>query len=129
MILAAAIVFITLALVLYTTAVWWERSMGVLRGRHILLFWLGFACDTTGTTLMSRIAHGPFLLSFHGITGALAIALMLFHAVWGTAVHGGKRQGPKERFHRLSVAVWAVWLVPYLSGMVFAMTGGFGHGL
>jgi len=121
--LIAAIVFITLALALYTTAVWWERAMGVLRGRHLLLFWLGFACDTTGTTLMGKIAGGPFAFSFHGITGMLAILLMLFHAVWGTVVHAGKRPEPKASFHRLSVAVWAVWLVPYLSGLVFGMSG------
>jgi uncharacterized repeat protein (TIGR03987 family) len=121
--LVAAIVFITLALALYTAAVWWERSMRVLKGRHLLLFWLGFLCDTTGTTLMGSIAGGPFVLSFHGVTGQLAILLMLFHAVWGTVVHAGKRPEPKASFHRLSVAVWAVWLVPYLSGVVFGMRG------
>ena len=124
MLLVAAIVFITLALALYTTAVWWERAMRVLRGRHLLLFWLGFCCDTIGTTLMGRIAGGPLILSFHGVTGLLAILLMLFHAVWGTVVHAGKRPEPKASFHRLSVVVWAIWLVPYLSGLVFGMRGG-----
>jgi len=118
MLLIAAIVFITLALVLYTTAVWWERAMGILRGRHVLLFWLGLACDTLGTTLMSRIAGGPFQMNFHGITGLAAILLMLFHALWGTLVHAGKKRGPKASFHRFSVAVWAIWLIPYLSGVI-----------
>lgn len=121
MLLIPAIGFITLALVLYTTAVWWERAMGVLKGRHVLLFWLGFACDTIGTTLMGKIAGGPFLFNFHGITGLLAILLMLFHAAWGTKVHASKRPGPKTTFHKFSVAVWALWLVPYLSGIVFGM--------
>jgi uncharacterized repeat protein (TIGR03987 family) len=54
--LLAAIIFITLALVFYTTAVFWEKKTGLLRGRHLLLFWLGLACDTTGTTLMGKLA-------------------------------------------------------------------------
>jgi uncharacterized repeat protein (TIGR03987 family) len=61
---------------------------------------------------MGRISGGPIQLSFHGITGLLAILLMLFHAVWGTVAHAGKHPGPKQRFHRLSVVVWAAWLVP-----------------
>jgi uncharacterized repeat protein (TIGR03987 family) len=124
MLLVFAIVFITLALVLYTTAVWWERAMRILKGRHLLLFWLGFCCDTAGTTLMGRIAGGPFRFNFHGITGLLAILLMLFHAAWGTVVHAGKRLEPKQRFHRFSVVVWAAWLIPYLSGVIFGMGAG-----
>jgi uncharacterized repeat protein (TIGR03987 family) len=121
--LIGAITFISLALVFYTTAVWWERATGMLRGRHILLFWLGLACDTAGTTLMAKIAGQAFRFDFHGITGVLAILLMLFHALWGTIVHAGKNPGPKKSFHTFSVFVWALWLLPYLSGMVFGMSG------
>ena len=117
--LVAAIVFITLALVFYTTAVFWEKRTGLLRGRHLLLFWLGLICDTTGTSLMGRLAGQAFRLNFHGITGGLAILLMLGHAAWATVVHAGRDQGPKRAFHRYSVFVWALWLVPYVSGMVF----------
>ena len=119
MLLISAIVFITLALVIYTTAVWWERSAGVLNGKHLILFWLGLVCDTTGTTLMTRIAGGPFQLNFHGITGALAILLMLFHAAWGTKVYLSKRPEPKANFHKFSLFVWAIWLIPYFSGVIF----------
>ncbi len=63
--------------------------MRVLKERHLLLFRLGFCCDATGTTLMSRSTSGPFIFSLHGVTGLLAIPLMLFHAVWGTGVTGG----------------------------------------
>ena len=112
---------ITLALAFYSVAVWWERASRKLQGRHLLLFWLGLVCDTTGTTLMSRLAGTSFQLNLHGITGILAIALMLFHAVWATVVHAGRSEKPKLTFHRLSVVVWAVWLVPYLSGLVVGM--------
>jgi len=50
---------------------------------------------------------------------------MLGHALWATVVHAGKAQEPKLAFHRWSILVWAVWLLPYLSGMVFGT--GFGR--
>jgi uncharacterized repeat protein (TIGR03987 family) len=112
---------ISLALVFYTIAVWWERAARMLRGRHLLLFWLGLACDTTGTTLMGKIAGGAFQVNLHGVTGLAAILLMLAHAVWATVVHASKREEPKLAFHKLSVVVWAVWLLPYLSGMLVGM--------
>lgn len=119
--LLLAIAFITLALILYTTAVWWERSMGILKGRHVLLFWLGFICDTIGTTLMGRLSGGSFQFNFHGITGLLAILLMLFHAAWGTVVYAGTRSETKKNFHKFSLLVWAIWLIPYISGMIVGM--------
>ncbi|MDA8425493.1 MAG: HsmA family protein [Treponema sp.] len=120
--LTIAAAAITLALIFYSIAVWWERAMGKLRGRQLLLFWLGLACDATGTTLMGKIAGSAFDLSFHGLTGLAAILLMLFHAAWATLVHASKEEEPKLKFHRLSVAVWAAWLVPYVSGMVYGMS-------
>jgi uncharacterized repeat protein (TIGR03987 family) len=116
-----AIIFITAALAFYTTAVFWEKRTGSLKGRHLLLFWLGLVCDTTGTMLMGRIAGDIFQLSFHGITGAIAVVLMLIHAIWATVVHASKKSEPKLQFHKYSIFVWAVWLIPYLSGMIFGV--------
>jgi len=117
-----AIVTITAALVFYSTAVLWEKITGLLRGRHLLLFWLGLICDTTGTSLMGQIAGGIFRFNFHGITGILAILLMLIHVVWATVVHASKKPEPKIKFRKYSIFVWALWLIPYLSGMIFGMT-------
>ena len=38
--LLAAIVFITLALIFYTTCVFGERRSGTLTARHVVIFWL-----------------------------------------------------------------------------------------
>lgn len=38
--LLAAIVFITLALIFYTTGVFGERRSGTLTARHVVIFWL-----------------------------------------------------------------------------------------
>ena len=119
--LLAAILFITLALVFYTIGVWAEKRGGVLRLWHVLIFWCGFVCDTAGTLQMEQLAAQPLTLSFHGVTGALAILLMLLHALWATWTLRKGSVLQKQRFHRFSVVVWAVWLIPYLSGMAAGM--------
>ncbi len=116
-----AVIAITLALVFYTVGVWGERIQRTLKGWHLAMFWAGFAFDTAGTTLMSGLADDGFRFNFHGVTGVLAIALMLVHAVWASwaLAHGSTET--KVRFHRFSIVVWAVWLVPFVSGAAFAM--------
>ena len=117
---------ITGALIFYTIGVFKERADGRLRGIHLVFFWCGLVCDTTGTTLMSLIARESATAApaIHGITGLAAIILMLFHAGWATFVYlQGKRENAhaleRERtFHRLSAAVWVAWLVPYVIGML-----------
>jgi uncharacterized repeat protein (TIGR03987 family) len=55
------------------------------------------------------------------LSGLLAIILMLIHAVWATAVLLKKDEMLINNFHRFSVAVWVIWLIPYFSPMFFAM--------
>ena len=79
-ILMAAIITITLALVFYTIGVWSEHRSKQLKKIHLIFFWLGLCMDTTGTVLMGQIAEQPMFsgkLSLHGVTGMLAIILMI----------------------------------------------------
>lgn len=119
--LVYAIIFITLALALYSVGVWGEKLRGELKAWHLCMFWAGFVCDTTGTTLMTGIAGDGFVFNFHGVTGVLAIVLMLVHAVWATVVLVRNNPIQKKSFHRFSIVVWCIWLIPFLSGAVFAM--------
>lgn len=116
-----AVLFITLALLLYTVGVWSEKLQGGLRFWHLCFFWAGLVCDTTGTTLMGRLAGNGFQMNFHGVTGLIAVALMLVHAVWASAVLARRDGRRRATFHRFSIFVWLIWLVPYFSGMIFAM--------
>lgn len=125
--LILAIVSITLALVFYTIGVFGERKAKSLNKKHVIIFWLGLVFDTTGTLIMSKIAEeGLKQISetsqmIHGVTGLLAIVLMLFHAVWATWVLYKNDEEKKAAFHKFSIAVWVVWLVPYLVGAVIGM--------
>ena len=116
-----AVISITLALVFYTVGVWSEKIQGELKNWHLYVFWIGLIFDTTGTAIMSKIAQGGFKLNFHGITGLLAILLMLFHALWATIVLIRHDQKAKYKFHKFSILVWLIWLIPFVSGTVFAM--------
>lgn len=49
---------ISLALVAYTIGVFSERRAGELKPAHLAFFWLGLACDTTGTTITTIMAQG-----------------------------------------------------------------------
>lgn len=118
-----AIITINLALLFYTIGVWAEKKQGVLKKWHLIIFWLGFAFDTIGTTLMTTLSTGNFRLNFHGITGVLAIVLMFLHAVWATIVLTSNQEQRKINFHKFSIVAWCIWLIPFISGMLFAMVG------
>ena len=124
--LIIAIVAITLALVFYTIGVFSERKSGTLKKSHVITFWIGLLCDTIGTITMSKIAGVTSSIdatqAIHGVTGALAIILMLFHAVWATVVIYKNNEKAKKFFHKFSIAVWIVWLIPYFIGMFIGMS-------
>jgi uncharacterized repeat protein (TIGR03987 family) len=53
----------------------------------------------------------------------LAIVLMLAHAIWAAFVLITKQEKAILNFHKFSLVVWLIWLVPFLSGMAGAMLG------
>jgi uncharacterized repeat protein (TIGR03987 family) len=68
---------------------------------------------------MGEIA-GKLDFNLHGVTGALAIVLMFLHAGWALFVLLSKNEEMRKNFHKFSVAVWGLWLVPFFSGMIIA---------
>lgn len=109
-----------LALILYSIGVWGAKLAGRLKAWQLAFFWCGFVCDTVGTTLMWRIAGKPEF-NLHAATGELAIALMALHATWATAALVLNRERVLHGFHRFSLTVWALWLVPFFSGAILAI--------
>ena len=115
-----SVILITLALVFYSIGVWSERLQGRLKSWHLGFFWAGFLCDTSGTGIMIEMS-GAELLSIHGLTGLIAIVLMFIHAVWATIVLVRKNEQAILNFHKFSLVVWFIWLVPYLNGFFVSM--------
>lgn len=115
-------ILITLALVFYSTGIWAERIAKYLKGWHVAAFWLGFVFDASGTWTMHLMSSGQFnIFNNHTLTGQFALWLMLIHAVWGTWVVFRGSKSLRIGFHRYSIIVWLVWLVPYFSGMYLGM--------
>jgi uncharacterized repeat protein (TIGR03987 family) len=114
-----AIILISSALVCYSIGVWSARLVGKLKRWHLLFFWVGFVADAAGTTLMSTTAGG-WAFNVHGITGMVALLLMLINAVWATMVIIRQDEKDRVKFPRFSVFVWAVWLIPFFTGFFLA---------
>jgi uncharacterized repeat protein (TIGR03987 family) len=113
---------ITLALVFYSLGVWSERIAKYLKPWHVVAFWIGFTFDVSGTYAMHLIAKGPFdILEPHTLTGQIALWLMLLHAIWATRVIIKQDESMKIKFHKFSVVVWLIWLIPYIGGMFLGM--------
>jgi uncharacterized repeat protein (TIGR03987 family) len=113
---------ITSALFFYSLGVWAERMARYLKTWHLIAFWTGFSFDLSGTYAMHRLAQGPFdILAPHTLTGQIALWLMLAHALWATLVIRRGSETARKSFHRYSLLVWLVWLVPYVGGMIVAM--------
>jgi len=117
----SASIIMAAALVFYSIGVWSERIAGRLKPWHLVFFVLGLTCDTWGTGMMFEMVGG-MNFDVHGITGMIAIVLMLIHAVWATIVLVRKDERWINNFHKFSVVVWLIWLVPYFSPMFFAMS-------
>ena len=108
------------ALIFYTIGVWGERIQGRLKWWHFVFFVLGLICDTVGTGMMFEMVGG-MTYDVHGITGVLAIVLMFIHAVWALIVLLKQDEKALTNFHKFSIIVWLIWLIPYFSPMFFAM--------
>ena len=117
-----ASIIMALALVFYSIGVWGERIVGRLKWWHLGFFALGLICDTWGTGMMIDMVGG-LTFDIHGVTGVLAIALMVIHAVWALVVLIKKDEKSIVSFHKFSIIVWVIWLIPYFSPVFFAMAG------
>ncbi len=112
-----------IALVFYTIGVWSEKIQGRLKLWHVLFFALGLICDSWGTEIMFQISDG-ISFTFHGISGIIAILLMILHTIWAAVVLYRKDERLILKFHRYSLLVWTLWLIPYLSPMFLAISSG-----
>ena len=125
-----SIVLITVALVFYTIGVWSERIQGELKWWQVGAFALGFAADTSGTLLMSAIARSdgpsglegsPILAQLMAVSGVVALVLMGLHLAWAVVVMIRNKPAERKSFHKFSLVVWTIWLVPYFTGAIAAM--------
>ncbi len=113
------LVFIFLALNLYTIAVWKELGKKHLLNWIVFTFAGGFLCDLIGTSIMFYVAKHRFEFGIHSITGYGALVIMFLHLMW--ALFAKKYPKYEVYFTKFSVYAWALWLVAFFTGMFLNM--------
>ncbi len=120
--LIISIILITAALLFYSVGVWAEKIARYLKLWHVFAFWVGFTFDISGTWVMHTITEGPLDFSNpHTLTGQIALWLMFLHALWASFVVKKRNEKRLTQFHKFSLVVWLIWLIPYFSGMYLGM--------
>jgi len=120
--LAQAIIWMNLALVFYTWAVFSGRKQGLHR-KHLFIFGLGLLCDYLGTKQMNLFAltYGK-APEWHNITGIASLAGMAFHFLLAlVASLANKAEAVNRVFHRVSLSIYSCWLIAFFSGAVSGM--------
>lgn len=111
-----ATVLFTLALILYSTAIWSGRKSQQLRVWQIAVFFLGVSLDAWGVWITVEFI-GAIVLTSHAIFGFSALLLMSLHFLWVFSLFmTSKVQTP--RTHRFGVFVWGLWMLSYISGFI-----------
>lgn len=120
--LIRAIIWMNLALIFYTWAVFSGRRHG-LHTKHLVIFFIGLTCDYLGTTEMSRyaLANGK-APQWHNITGIASLAGMAFHFLLALAASFlSKTETVNRVFHRVSLTIYTCWLIAFASGAISGM--------
>lgn len=120
--MARAVVWMVLALICYTWAVFSGRRQGLHR-THLLVFGIGLVCDFLGTQQMNLFAaaHGK-APQWHNLTGIASLGGMAFHFLLALAASLTNRAEAVNRlFHRVSITIYSCWLLAFCSGALFGM--------
>ncbi len=120
--LKLGIIYMNLAFFFYTYAVFSGRREG-LHLKHLITFGLGLFCDYLGTRQMNLFAatfgKAP---EWHNITGILSLAGMAFHFFLAlTATFLNRADRVNRTFHRVSLCIYSLWLIAFVSGAVWGI--------
>ncbi len=120
--LLKAVTFMTLALLFYTYAVFSGRKEG-LHLKHLVVFGIGLFFDWLGTHQMNLYAKAfGKAPEWHNLSGILSLAGMAFHfllALIATLLHQADQVN--RAFHRVSLTIYSLWLVAFISGAISGM--------
>src|SRR5512138_977105 len=120
--LLQAVIWMNLALLFYTWAVFSGRRQGLHR-KHLVIFGIGLACDFLGTHQMNlfAVAYGK-APEWHNVSGIASLAGMGFHfllALLASLTH--RAEAVNLVFHRVSMTIYSCWLIAFCSGAISGM--------
>lgn len=117
-----AVIWMNLALIFYTWAVFSGRKEGLHR-KHLIIFGIGLFCDYLGTRQMNHIAilYGK-APEWHNVTGIASLAGMAFHFLLALVASLANRAEAVNRlFHRVSLTIYSCWVIAFCSGAISGM--------
>ena len=118
-----SVLMITLALVLYTVAVWLNWRSKRLSVPQIAIFWCAVGSDAYATHLM-RDTIPVIIWDMHTIIGYASLALMAALSLYGSVALWQKREDWLTAFHKIALPVWAIWAASYATGVWLGMHRG-----
>ena len=112
---------VTVALVLYSVAFWFEQRSRVVSRRVLIFLSGGVVLDVSSTALMI-LGSRNFPLTVHGLIGYSALAAMFLDAVfiWQSWRRKGDT-GVSQRLNRYTQLAYGWWVTAYLAGIVIAI--------
>jgi uncharacterized repeat protein (TIGR03987 family) len=120
--LAQAVIWMTLALIFYTWAVFSGRLQGLHR-KHLFIFGAGLICDFLGSRQMNVIASAfGKAPEWHTVAGVTSLSGMAFHFLLALiASLTNKAEAANLVFHRVSISIYSCWLLAFGSGAISGM--------
>ena len=112
-----ATILFTVALLLYSTAIWSERLAQQLKKWHVAVFFCGVLTDALATWITIDFI-GAIVLTPHAIFGFTSLFLMVLHFVWAVIVLFSSNKQTLELFHKFGLFVWSIWMLSYLTGFI-----------
>jgi len=100
------------------------RRKGLHR-RHLALFGSGLVCDYVGTHLMFLYGLSTGVIpEWHILIGLVSLSGMGFHFLLALAAMLVRRIDVVNRlFHRVSLYIYAGWLVAFVTGSIAGISG------
>ena len=122
--LLQAVIWMNLALIFYTWAVFSARKNGLHR-KHLFIFGAGLICDYLGTHLMLRYGLSTGIVpEWHIVIGIASLSGMGFHFLLAFVAAMVRRAEAVNRlFHRVSLGIYTAWLIAFLTGSIAGLSG------
>ncbi len=121
--IVAGTIFITLAMIAFSIAVYKERKKRLITNLIVGLLVTGTVFDITATTLMSIGAKSsPFTL--HGILGYTGMGAMVLITIfsWRALSVNGSNQPVSQKLHVAIGYVYLLWMVTYIIGAIIGIS-------